>query len=73
VKELKKKIQTLHTGEGVASNYGKIKSHLENKGEPEDDADLLMASIALTNGSTLVTNNIDHFKKIPGLKFENWK
>jgi len=73
VKELKKKIQTLHTGEGVASNYGRIKSHLESKGEPVDDADLLIASIALTNGSTLVTNNIDHFKKVPGLKFENWK
>jgi len=73
VEELKKKIQTLHTLEGVASHYGKIKSALESKGEPVDDADLLIASLALINGSTLVTNNIDHFKKIPGLNIENWK
>ena len=35
-------------------------------------ADLLIASIALTRRSTLVTRNIRHFKQIPGVKLENW-
>ena len=73
VKELKKKIQTLHTTEGISYTYGKLKSELENRGQTIDDADLMIASIALSNNATLVTNNIEHFKRIPGLKIENWK
>ena len=73
VKELKKKIQTLHTTEGISYTYGKLKSELENRGQTIDDADLMIASIALSNNATLVTNNAEHFKRIPGLKIENWK
>ena len=73
VTELKKKIRTLHTREGISYNYGKIKSDLELKGKVLDDADLLIASIALANNATLVTNNTEHFKRIPALKIENWK
>ena len=71
--ELKSKINTLHTVEGVSPIYGKLKSELGNKGQTIDDADLLIASIALLNNAILVTNNISHFKRIPGLKIENWK
>ena len=35
-------------------------------------ADLLIGCIALAHRATLVTRNIDHFRKIPGLKIENW-
>ena len=34
--------------------------------------DLLLASIALANKATLATANSKHFKKVPGLKVENW-
>jgi predicted nucleic acid-binding protein len=37
-----------------------------------DDAGLLIASIALLNNATLITNNIENFKRINGLKIENW-
>lgn len=73
VEELKKKIRTLHTIEGISYHYGKIKSELETKGQTLDDADLLIASIAQLNNATLVTNNTDHFKRIPKLKIANWK
>ena len=73
VEDLKTKISTLHTVNGVPVAYGQIKAELESKGEPLDDADLLIASIALQNDATLVTNNTAHFKKINGLKIENWK
>lgn len=71
--ELKKKIRTLHTREGVSYLYGKMKSELEVRGQMLDDADLLIGSIALSNNATLVTNNSSHFKRISGLKVENWK
>jgi tRNA(fMet)-specific endonuclease VapC len=35
-------------------------------------ADLLIASIALAYGATLVTRNLRHFRQISGLITENW-
>jgi tRNA(fMet)-specific endonuclease VapC len=35
-------------------------------------ADLLIASIALAQRSTLVTRNLRHFRQISGLTLENW-
>lgn len=72
VENLRKKIQTLHTGEGVSHIYGKTKSDLDVKGQMLDDADLLISAIALSNNATLVTNNAGHFRRVPGLRTENW-
>ncbi|BDI16387.1 hypothetical protein ANSO36C_21890 [Nostoc cf. commune SO-36] len=35
-------------------------------------ADLLIASIALSNQATLVTRNLRHFRQIPGVRVVNW-
>lgn len=35
-------------------------------------ADLLVASIALAQRATLVTRNVKHFHRVPGLKVVNW-
>ena len=73
VEELKTRIKTLHTVSGIPSLYGTIKAELESRGQTLDDADLLIASIALLNNATLVTNNSEHFKRINRLRIENWK
>ncbi|NOQ63537.1 MAG: PIN domain-containing protein [Methyloprofundus sp.] len=51
---------------------GQIRAELEKRGTPLNLADLEIASIAIANDLTLITNNIRHFKRIPLLKFENW-
>lgn len=51
---------------------GEIYAHLRDKGQIVNDADILIASTALANDCILVTGNIDHFKRIPHLKIENW-
>lgn len=45
---------------------------LWRKGIPLDDADILIAGIALANDLVLVTNNEQHFQRIEGLELANW-
>ena len=52
--------------------YGEIRAHLQRKGTPIGNYDLLIAAYALQAGLTLVTNNTKEFKRIPNLKVENW-
>ena len=73
IKKLKKTVRTIQTTEGLSYLYGKIKADMERNGQRLDDADLLIACIALVHNATLVTNNLAHFKRIDGLKIENWK
>ena len=48
-------------------------STLRQSGKIVDDIDLLIAGIAIDNDLTLITNNENHFNRIPGLKINNWK
>jgi len=49
--------------------YATLKEH----GAIISDADIFVASIAITNNLVLVTNNINHFSRIKGLRLDNWK
>ena len=50
-----------------------IYSNLKKSGNLIDDIDILIAGIALSNNLVVVTDNTEHFKRISGLKVENWK
>ena len=52
--------------------YPKIRASLEKSGIPIGPMDLLIASISLANNFALVTNNVKEFKRVKGLKLENW-
>lgn len=54
------------------SEYGVIRSQLEAAGKPIGGNDLLIAAHACAAGATVVTGNIDEFKRVRGLKVENW-
>jgi len=56
----------------AAFQYGQIRVHLENKGQRIGGMDLLIAAHARSLGVTLVTNNEREFKRVPGLRVENW-
>ena len=56
-----------------ADGYGQIKANLQQKGELIDEFDMLIGGHALAEGLTVVTDNVRHFERIPGLKFENWR
>lgn len=58
--------------ESAGRRFGALKAELETRGEPLDDLDLQIASIAIENVLPLVTNNTNHFKRIKGLELQNW-
>jgi tRNA(fMet)-specific endonuclease VapC len=59
--------------EKSAKISAELYSSLRQTGQIIDDIDLLIAGIAIENDMTLVTNNENHFGRIPGLRIENWK
>ena len=58
--------------EEAATAYGKIRAALEARGEMIGGNDLWIAAHAKSSGLTLVTNNEREFKRVPGLKVQNW-
>jgi tRNA(fMet)-specific endonuclease VapC len=56
----------------VDAEYGGIRAELEAAGRPIGGNDLLIAAHAYATGATIVTANTDEFKRIRGLKVENW-
>jgi len=57
----------------AADVYGPIRAELKASGTPIGPNDLLIASIALANGVTLITHNINEFSRVKGLTIENWE
>lgn len=57
---------------GAAEQYGSIRSDLEQSGVPIGPNDLWIASHARADKLILVTNNEREFKRVKGLKVENW-
>ena len=56
----------------AAVAYGDVRSSLEKRGEVIGPHDLLIAAHALSLDRILVTNNEREFKRVEGLKVENW-
>jgi len=49
-----------------------IYAYLKKEGNLIEDADILMAAIAVVEDLVLITNNISHFKRVKGLETGNW-
>jgi len=56
----------------AAREYGIIRADLTRKDNLIGANDLLIATRAKALGLTLVTNNTRQFKRVDGLKLENW-
>lgn len=58
--------------DAVSQRYGRIKTTLERRGMRIEDCDAAIAAHALAIGATLVTANVDHMTRVPGLQIEDW-
>ena len=58
--------------QAAAWSYGRLRAQLEAKGTPIGSMDMLIAAHALSLGVRLVSNNLREFRRVPGLRLENW-
>ncbi|MBI3683794.1 MAG: type II toxin-antitoxin system VapC family toxin [Acidobacteria bacterium] len=69
---LRAQVPVLPLTDGVAHTYGRIRLALQRNGTPIGAHDLLIAAHALFHDLTLVTNNVREFRRVKGLRIENW-
>jgi tRNA(fMet)-specific endonuclease VapC len=58
--------------DAVSDHFGAIKAALERAGARLDDFDIAIAAHARALDATLVTANVRHLGRVPGLRVEDW-
>ncbi|WP_396623651.1 PIN domain-containing protein [Luteitalea sp.] len=58
--------------DAVSLAFGRTKALLERRGMRIEDFDAAIAAHALALEATLVTANLDHMIRVPGLRVEDW-
>lgn len=72
LRELSHVLPALPMPEKAAETYGFIRADLERRGEMIGNNDLWIAAHAIASGLTLITNNEKEFRRVRGLKVQNW-
>ena len=72
LRELVHYLPALPLPEAAGPAYGEIRAELESKGELIGNNDLWIAAHAMAEHLTLITNNEREFRRVPGLKIQNW-
>lgn len=58
--------------DAVSDAFGEIKSTLERRGTRIEDFDAAIAAHAYVREAILVTANVEHMVRVPGLLIEDW-
>ncbi len=72
VKEFLSRMELLEFSTQACERFGRVRSELESSGTPIGDFDIMIAAIALAHSQPVLTRDIEHFQKIPGLTVETW-
>jgi tRNA(fMet)-specific endonuclease VapC len=59
-------------GANAAVQYGELRTDLEKRGQTIGPMDMMIAAHALVLDATLVTHNTREFKRVKGLRLEDW-
>lgn len=65
-------IDVINTDIEIMKKFGEIKTNLYNKNILLPDADILIASVALTKCTKLITGNVKHYNRLENISIENW-
>lgn len=53
--------------------YAELRARLEKRGERIGSLDLFIAAQSIRLGATTVTHNLREFRRVPGLRVEDWQ
>ena len=62
----------LASNNDVCWEYGKVFRHLQRNGQLIGGNDLWIAATALAYGMPIVTSNVEHFRRVPGLEVKSY-
>ena len=69
---LKAEIQRVAWSDEISDAFGAIKAALERRGDRIEDFDAAIAAHAVAQSCILVTANMKHVIRVPGLEVEDW-
>ncbi len=72
LQELAELLPVMTLPEAAAQTYARMRAELERKGLMIGNNDLWISAHAKAAGLTLVTNNEREFRRVSGLKVQNW-
>jgi tRNA(fMet)-specific endonuclease VapC len=70
--ELLRSMRVLPFGDAEARAAAHIRARLESEGKPIGPMDVLVAGTALEQQAVLVTHNTKEFRRVRGLRVEDW-
>jgi tRNA(fMet)-specific endonuclease VapC len=73
IEQLCARHKSLPFDDTAAKEYAGIRAILSAGGQMIGPNDLMIASVAVSNGLTLVSHNTSEFGRIPGLLLEDWQ
>jgi tRNA(fMet)-specific endonuclease VapC len=72
VRRFLKIIRVLPWESDAADFYAEIRYQIVTTGQPIGEMDMMIAAHSMAVGAVLVTNNVKHYERIPGLVLINW-
>jgi tRNA(fMet)-specific endonuclease VapC len=72
VEQFAARLEVLSFSPKAAAHYGQIRAEIERHGNLVGSHDMLIGAHARSEGLIVVTNNLREFRRLPGLRVENW-
>lgn len=66
------RLEVLSYDEDAAAHTGQLRAELARAGTPIGPYDQMISGHARSKGLILVTNNLNEFVRVPGLRIEDW-
>lgn len=72
VEHFSARLEVLPFSPKAALHCGQMRAEVERRGRPVGPHDMLIGAHARAEGLIVVTNNAREFRRLPGLRVENW-
>ena len=66
-------LKSLPFDDACAEHYARIGADLFSRGTPIGPNDLIIAATALAHNATLITHNTAEFRRVAGLRIDDWE